>query len=1026
MHSTEGGHPLLPKAATTADDSSCTLAARKAARPHSLLDLDDDVFNYICSYVPVDDLLRNVAAASHDTRRRTSASNALWQQLWMRYLLLFYNSLIPPTTTAASPALSPASPTLGLGSVALPDTMGTLHTATTTPPRHDSIWHLYHFRHSTEARPHVVQLEKLRLIREDITDPAAAESPISRRTFNQVKTSAIHAQLLSFAQACATQPVAWNLTYMTPVSTPSSDSPPVIDRGEGVTQCENLAQRSAWLAHKQQQRQTDRLQRALHFLLSASDHRPRFHDQLWGDTDEAEKEFIRYAQAEAEPTASKPDKQQNTPSSLSHSVAAPLSLPVRLRPMSWLDQETSVKVLLFDDDTRSIGDAAAVQEERSKLLDSITQNWRIAYASHFYPRETDGNDSGSPLRHLPVSSPPASATAAATAGGGAARPRSNAERDRQQQEPVNGGRATWEQVYRRFRDGNSGTTRGAAGIQQRAATRTREVGSSNDDATIPSSGNPLFDMHLLGYEKRKQVYAAMLASTVEVPDGMGVFFGTCVSESFLRWWCCRNQRRMEASQAPAASPTDAVGYDRGGLPARRHIVLAPFTTAGGDTFPPPSLWVVQVAVRDPRASIKRNEATAESVTYSSSYSDVATTASSASSYTFASPSISFTEEREEESHPVAAEGTSVLETAYAAAAGEEPASPSRPAPTLLHHVPVAVLFPLPHMLTYWFMMHHVSFYSHQVYRRMGGDQELTIAVWSRILSPTGHSAECRLFYSLRCATFPRMFTKMMFTPGVLPSLTLPDKMTKCLPYCSSPSSSSARNSYSSADTDSDGGDTSGSSSISTDKRPVDSRQIYELFWTGFGRVEVDSGPTISRSNMVRLRIALGLPLHYPMGLLWNVVMFASGIGPLILKEHRHSLHLNYSKTFTDIVAGEFGELACYGLGAQLSSRRNDATAMANPLDAEMAAMQGRHAIAIVAPTVGQGLAVRTTDDNDREAHQADVQASSAPIPADHNTPSTTVPPTDVANWSGDLNSDFSNDEDYWSRPGSDTSASEHF
>ncbi|AYU77486.1 hypothetical protein LdCL_150012400 [Leishmania donovani] len=1009
------------------DDSSRTLATRQDARRRSFLDLDDDVFNYVCSYVPVNDLLRNVAVASHDTRRRVSANHALWQQLWMRYLLFFFNALIPATAAAADWASSPAAPTRGRWGVAPPDAMGMLHTTATTPPSHDSVWHLYHFHHSAEAKPHVVQLEKLHIVREDIADPAAAVSPTSRCAPSELRTAEVQAQLLSFAQACATQTVARNLTYMTAPSSPSSASPPPSTRPEGVPQGETFAHGSTLHVLKQQQRQADRLQRVLHFLLSATGHRPRFHDRLWGATNDAEREFIRKARRGAASTDTKPAKRRNplSPSS-SLAAAAPHSPPARVRPMSWIDdQETSVKVLLFDDDTRSVGDAAAVQEERSKLLASIAKNWRTAYASHFYPCVANGSEPGSPLPRFPASSFPVSATAAATAGGGAASPVPDAERSRREQQ-LNGGHVTWEQVYRRFRDGSSATIRSTARMQHQAAAQRGDVGS-DDDAAIPSSSNPLFDLHLLGYEKRKQVYAAMLASTVEVPEGMGAFFGTCVSESFLRWWCWRNRRRTEASQALVAPPANAVGDDRGRLPVRRHIALAPFTAACDDASPPRSLWVVRVAARDPHDDIGRGEAEDESVTYSSSYSDVSTTTSNTSSHTLASSSIRFSEEREEENEFSTAEDSSELETAHAVAADEEPhvataeaSSPSQTPPTPSYHPPVAMLFPLPHMFTYWFMMHHVSFYSHQVYRRMWGDQELTIAVWSRILSPTGHSAECRLFYSLRCATFPRMFTKMMFTPGVLPSLTLQGKMSERSPYCS-PSSSSAYDSQSlSADADGNAGSTPGSSSASTGDKPVDSRQIYDLFWTGFGRVEVDSGPTISRSNMVRLRIALGLPADFPMGLLWNVVMFASGIGPLILKEHRHSLHFNYAKTFTDVVADEFGELACFGLGAQSPSRRNDSTAMANPLDAE-AVMWGRHAVSAMAPAVGQGQVVRTAGNN-QETPEADEQAVNELDPAHHDTSSDPTPLTGITNWSWDLDSEFSSDEAYWSLPGSDVSS----
>ncbi|KAG5483029.1 hypothetical protein LSCM4_07240 [Leishmania orientalis] len=1046
--SVEGGTPLLSSAAPAAVDSPgtttitatlsnsspCTSATRQAVRPRSLLDLDDDVFNYVCSYVPANDLLRGMSAASWETRRRVSANYALWQQLWMRYLLFFCNSLISATAPTASSASSSAPSAPELCTAALSDMMGMFRTNTSAPHSHNSVWYLYHFHRSAEEKPHVVHLEKLYLVREDITDPAAAAAPTSHRASSEFRTAEIHAQLLSFAQTYATQTVTRNLTHLTVPSSPSSPSScsSPSDRPEGVPWGETVAQRSLRHVRKQQQQQADRLQRVLHFLLSTSGHRPRFHDRLWGATNEAAKEFIRQARTEAGSTTTKPTKRRNplSPSS-SHTVTVSPPPPVRLRPMSWLDdQETSVKVLLFDDDTRSVGDAAAVEEARSKLLASIAKNWRTAYASHFYPSMTDGNDPGSPLPRPPMSPSLGSATASGTAGGRTAPPVPGVESGRQHQQSLNRGHATWEQVYRRFRDGNSAAIRGTARMQQRAAAR-RDVGNNDDDDTviIPSSSNPLFDLHLLGYEKRKQVYAAMLASTVEVPDGMGAFFGTCVSESFLRWWCWRNRRRADAKQAPVALSTGAVGDDeRRELPVRRHIALAPFTPPPDDVSLPRSLWVVQVAARGSRGDIGSNEAEGESVAYSSSYSDLTTTASNASSNMPASSSISFAEEREEENRLNAAEGTGALEAIHAVAVDEEPhfatpqVSSSQPPPTLLHHTPVALLFPLPHMLTYWFMMHHVSFYSHQVYRRMWGDQELTVAVWSRIISPTGHSVECRLFYSLRCATFPRMFTKMMFTPGLLPLLTLQGKMAERSPYCSSSSSSSQSPSspaHSNADA---GGATSKSSSASTAHRPVDSRQIYDLFWTGFGRVEVDSGPTISRSNMMRLRIALGLPADFPMGLLWNLVMFASGIGPLILKEHRHSMHFNYDKTFTDVVADEFGDVACFGLGAQWPSKKGGVTAMVNPLDTDVA-LRERHTIATAAPAAQYSPLVRVTDGSHRETFEAGEQAGNELGGAHHGTPATSASLTDIANWSWNLDSEFSSAEGYWSQPGSDVSSS---
>ncbi|GET87257.1 hypothetical protein, conserved [Leishmania tarentolae] len=976
------------KATSFLADSSPTSATQNVSRQHSFLDLDDDIFNYICSYVPVSDLLLSVAVASHHMWRRVSANYALWQQLWMRYLVFFYNALIPSTAASAHSASPPAPPTHALWRMTLPDAMGMLHTSTTRPPSHDSIWRLYYFHRSSEVKPCVVQLEKLQIVSESIDDPAAAASPTSYRSPRGLKMANVREELLSFAQACATQTVARNLKHMATPFHPSSVSPSFSARQEGVPQGEAVMHGSTFRLLKQQQRQADRLQRVLHFLLSVSGHRPRFHDPLWEATNNAKMEFLRKTRTCAASTEAKMPKRRNplSPPSLD-AVAAPPSPPWRPRPMSWLDdQETSVKVLLFDDDddTRSVGDDFSVREERSTLLASIKQSWRIAYASQFYPSMTDGSESERPLPRAPTFTFPISTAA----GEGAAPPVPIAARSRWEQ-------ATWEQVYHFFRDGSSATIHRIMRMRQQATTQGREGGSDEDDTAIPSSNNPLFDLHLLGYEKRKQVYTAMLDSAIEVPEGIGIFFATCVSESFLRWWCWRKRRHAEARHAPVAPSTSAIQDDHGGLPVRCHIVLKPFSAIQDDVSPPLSLWVVRVVTGDLRHDIRGNEAGSESVTYSSSYSDLTTTTSHIASYRFASSSsVHFSEERGEDNEFSTAEGTRVLETVQTMATDEESHVPtaesSSPAQTQStpHSPPVALLFPLPHMLTYWFMMHHVSFYSHQVYRHLRGDQELTIAVCSRILSPTGHSAECRLFYSLRCPFLPRMSMKMMFTPGVLPSITMPDKMAERWKNYSYRSSSSSNDSESLSV---DAGRTPMSSSVSTDDKPVNSQHIYDLFWTGSGRVEVQFGPTVSRSNMLRLRIALGLPVDFPMGLLWNVVMFASGIGPAILEEHRNSLHLIYGKTLTDVMVDVFGELACFGFGAQSPSWRNDSTAMT--------------------PTEREEHVVRIYENNE-EVPEAGEQVANGLSPADHGASSTSTSLTSTTSWSQDLDSESSSGESH--------------
>ncbi|KPA75150.1 hypothetical protein ABB37_08812 [Leptomonas pyrrhocoris] len=1029
-------------------------------RHRSLFDLDADIFHYICSFVPVDDVLFHLTNVCRDARRRLWGNNELWQQLWMRYLVQFFKSLIPPAklTNAATSAAAVAATSSSSSPVLCtsPWPAGAVDTTATTMVGatcacSDAAWRLYHYHASKEARPRVELLERLRVTPEDISDPPAEETP-QKAVSSFVGLSAgmrrgvdkAQEQTLLFAQLCATQLVTNNLTHTeTPppasrmLSAQGSPKPAAADVPPSARPPDKKSKKAA-AAARRRERQAERLRRALHFLLSASGHRPAFQDRLWSSTYEAGEAYQREVLKGAGDASS-----ANRRHKKSTKVNA-LVEKDRLRPLSWLDdRDTSVKVLFFEDNSRSVGDAGSVQAERIKLLAAIAHHWRLAYAHQFYLTPTDGKDHGSAQPHpSPLLRGHVS--------------RDNDEYGAATAARLRDGRASWEQVYRRFRDDSANVH------SARIHESLRRVGmgdaSSADGApptsptssarvhVIPSSGNPLFDMHLLTYSKRKQFYAAMLTSTVEVPDGMGVFVATCVSESFLRWWCWRSRRLREI----AAAETTPVDHHRANPipPPSATITLPTIPSAYHGAVPATTtLWIARVcSVHKPQYGTTASDGSfgrpapieaEESFVYSSSYSDVTSTDTLASD----SASIDFVEEVPE----AEAEVDESAGPGVAAERGEEEEEdvdafqsypdngmdgssgsiqPQRtqqqqwqqqqsPSSTRSRaSAPrVALLFPLPHLLAYWFMMHHVTFYSHQVYRRMWGDHEITIAVCSRILSPTGHSVECRLFYTLRCAAFPRMYTKMMFTPGTLPVLTIQDKMSARSPY-RSPSttsaslSSSARSSSSSSseglrppsrvharnvrrnsDSDSsadpspsghpparppppsasrDASSTTSSSSSAAprqrrhptlDEKPVDSRQVYDLFWTGFGRVEVESGPTISRANLVRLRVALGLTVDFPMGLLWNVLMFASGVGPLILKEHRHSLYFAHPKSFTDILEEEFGEASCYGYGARpVMPTAGGGGVMPNPLDAVVELMREQHHLDEDARALVEGLA----------------------------------------------------------------------
>ncbi|KPI83459.1 hypothetical protein ABL78_7505 [Leptomonas seymouri] len=1061
-HSAGREAPQGEATAALSSSSSPSVSQRRHHRHRSLLSLDVDAFDYLCSFIPVDDLLFHLTTVSREARRRVWANHKLWQQLWMRYLVQFFKSLIPPPKLASPQTTSAAAAAASRAFLWPAGVENTATIAGATSACSDAAWRLYHYHLSKEARPRVELLERLRVTPEDITDPPAAEVPTklscpsagsSRGVVQSVK---VQEQTLLFAQVCATQLVADNLTHTETPDAAHLMRP--VQRGKEPDVADTLSSSSPnvkWSAKvsamvKGQQRQAERLRRALHFLLSASGNREAFHDRLWSSTYEAGEAYRR---EESKDAVSIPHTRRRRRKGAKANALADKD---QLRPLSWLDdRDNSVKVLLFDDNSRSVGDTGSVQAERIKLLGAIAHHWRLAYAHQFYLTPTDGKDHGS-AHPRPFEELRPRGRHGGDEGGAAAA----AGRDQDARRTHQDGRVSWELVYRRFRDDNANvrTARMRNSLRQvavagdndgrmsRPAAAAAPATESANVHVIPSSGNPLFDMHLLTFSKRQQFYAAMMTSTVEVPDGMGAFFATCVSESFLRWWCWRSRRLTDILAAGTAT--------------RHSFSAAPTSTTL--TFPtPPSthravpttLWIARVcSVHKPQYGTKASDGSfgrpapieaEESIVYTSSYSDVTSTDTLASD----SSSIDFIEELPEEVE----EGVDAYQpypdngTDGNGDSNWPQMAPQRQQQQLpLSALPqattprVALLFPLPHMLAYWFMMHHVTFYSHQVYRRMWGDQEITIAVCSRILSPTGHSVECRLFYTLRYAAFPRMYTKMMFTPGTLPALTLQDKMASRSPY-RSPSATSASSTSSSSEEEEEeplstahppphpssasaAGSLPTSSKFSRvkhttlDSRPVDSRQVYDLFWTGFGRVEVESGPTISRSNLVRLRVALGLPIDFPMGLLWNVLMFASGVGPLILKDHRHSLYFNYPKSFTDVVEEEFGEVSCYGYGARPRLPAADRP-MPNPLDTELERMREQRNLDEAARALEQGMApaelvgTNTGNDGDADAsfstaEREDRMGDRSPSPLSESLTSTlTTSPT--AHGSLSLNSDFS-------------------
>ncbi|ESS68100.1 hypothetical protein TCDM_03058 [Trypanosoma cruzi Dm28c] len=173
-------------------------------------------------------------------------------------------------------------------------------------------------------------------------------------------------------------------------------------------------------------------------------------------------------------------------------------------------------------------------------------------------------------------------------------------------------------------------------------------------------------------------------------------------------------------------------------------------------------------------------------------------------------------------------------------------------------------------LVYLFLLHHVTF--SDIHQHVW-DDERKCAICSRLLSPTGHAVEFRFFMSSLWGSYPRFFVKMAFAEGELPHTCIRETFDN----------ESSRNVTSLL-----------GSSSSDDVVP----KILTLFYGGFGRVEVDIPPTVSRDGFLRLRESLGLAPTFPMQLLWNVVVLATGVGGALLRAQGPYFKLYYQTSFT--------------------------------------------------------------------------------------------------------------------------------
>lgn len=179
-------------------------------------------------------------------------------------------------------------------------------------------------------------------------------------------------------------------------------------------------------------------------------------------------------------------------------------------------------------------------------------------------------------------------------------------------------------------------------------------------------------------------------------------------------------------------------------------------------------------------------------------------------------------------------------------------------------------------LVYLYLLHHITF--SDIHELLWND-ERKCAVCSRVVSPAGYAAEFRFFVTSFFGSYPRFYVRMIFVEGNLPFTHIQETF------------------------DNMNGRSAGSLSFSGDVRP----ETVTLFYGGFGRVEVDIPPTASREGFEKLRTALGLGAAFPMQLLWNVVMLASGIGGSILREQQVHFGLYYQLSFTEAFEKTFAE-----------------------------------------------------------------------------------------------------------------------
>lgn len=186
---------------------------------------------------------------------------------------------------------------------------------------------------------------------------------------------------------------------------------------------------------------------------------------------------------------------------------------------------------------------------------------------------------------------------------------------------------------------------------------------------------------------------------------------------------------------------------------------------------------------------------------------------------------------------------------------------------------------------YLFLLQHVSFSDVHVHVL---ENERKCAVCSRVLSPTGRAVEFRFFYSLFLGGYPRFFAKMVFAEADLPRTRIQQVFER---NCSRYVPTSATD-YSSNEEDENEEET----------LPM----LCNSFCGGYGRVEVDIKPTISRDGFERLREALGLSAAaLPMPMLWNVVMLATGVGGVVLREQQSCFASYYRTSFAAAFEQEF-------------------------------------------------------------------------------------------------------------------------